>query len=119
MKTLLIKAKLKGMSRIKDGSVNIAFNTLEEISSEDFKLMDEYFRQDGWMAFKMNEFDGADMPQENAKVEGGRTPSQDLRASLFALHMAKGGTKETFPTYYNKAMAGFKRAVDNSFPEGK
>lgn len=118
MKTLLIGAKLTRMSRIKDGSVNLAFNTMGEVTSDDFTNMDQYFQQNGWLAFQMNEFDGSEIPKENARVEGDRTPSQDLRASLFAKHMAMGGTKDTFPAYYNKAMAGFKKAVDDSFPEG-
>lgn len=116
MKTLLIKATLKSMSRIKDGSVNIAFNTMEEVSSEDFTLMDQYFRQSGWMAFKMNEFDGSDMPTENAVVEGGKTPSQYLRSCLFSKFMNSGGKKEEFPAYYTKAMDGFAKAVNDSNP---
>lgn len=115
MKTLLTKAGLKSMRRVKDGSVNMSFGTMEEVSTEDFTLMDEYFNQTGWLAFKMNEFDGSELPTENAKVEGMMTPSQELRASLFAKHMHHGGTKDTFPAYYNKAMAGFKRAVDDSW----
>ncbi|UOF80587.1 hypothetical protein [Caudoviricetes sp.] len=118
MKTLLVKATLTRMSRVKDSSVNISFNTMEEVSSEEFTLMDQYFKQNGWLAFKMNEFDGTEVPKENAAVEGSLTPSQELRRSLYAKHMAMGGTKDTFAAYYNKAMAGFKRAVDNSFPEG-
>lgn len=119
MKTLLVKATLKSMNRIKDGSVNISFNTMEEIGSEEFTLMDQYFRQNGWLAFKMNEFDGSEVPKENATVEGSLSPSQYLRRCLFAKHMAVGGTKESFPAYYNKVMAKFAESVNNSFPEGK
>lgn len=115
MKTLLLKAQLKKHNRVKDGSVTISFQTMEEVDTDTLLGIDQYWQQEGWLAFKMNEFDGVEMPQENAVVEGGRTPSQELRASLFAKHMHKGGTKETFPAYYNKAMAGFKRAVDDSF----
>lgn len=117
MKSLLAKATLTRMGRLKDGSVNLTFNTMEEIDSDDFKLMDMYYQKNGWVAFKMNEFDGSEIPKENAQVEGSLTPSQELRRSLFAKHMAMGGSKDTFPAYYQKAMAGFKRAVDSSFPE--
>ena len=119
MKTLLIKASLTRMSRVKDGSVNVAFNTMEEVSSEEFTLMDQYWKQDGWLAFKMNEFDGSEVPKENATSEGSLTPSQYLRRCLFAKHIAIGGTKDTFPAYYNKVMAGFANSVNQSFPEGK
>lgn len=90
-----------------------------EIDSEKFKLMDEYWKQSGWLAFKMNEFDGSEIPKINAGGDDKLSPSQSLRRSIFALHMAKGGDKESFPIYYNKVMAGFKRAVDDSFPEGE
>lgn len=117
MKTLLVKATLKSARRVRDNSVNLTFSTMEEISTKDFTLMDEYFQQNGWLAFQMNEFDGTEIPKENALVEGEYTPSQALRRSLFAKHMAMGGNKDDFPAYYQKAMAGFKRAVDSSFPE--
>lgn len=116
MKTLLLKASLTRMGRIKDGSVNLSFNTMEEIDSDSFKLMDEYFRQDGWLAFQMNEFDGSEVPKENAQVEGSKSPSQYLRTCLFAKHMASGGTKDNFPIYYNKIMAGFAKAVNDTYP---
>lgn len=118
MKTLLVKAQLSSSpSRKADSSVTLKFTTMEEISNEDFALMDEYFKQSGWLAFKMNEMEVSDLPKENATVEGDLTPSQYLRRNLYAKHMALGGTKETFPAYYNKAMAGFATAVQNSFPE--
>lgn len=119
MKTLLVKATLKKMSRINDGSVNISFNTMEEVQSDAFTLMDQYWKQDGWLAFQMNEFDGSEVPKENATVEGSKTPSQYLRSCLFAKHMVLGGTKDNFPAYYNKAMAHFAKQVNDSFPEGK
>lgn len=115
MKTLLLKALLKKSTRNNDGSVNLLFNTMEEIGSDEFLLMDQYWKQNGWLAFKMNEFDGTEMPKEDAKSEGGQSPSQALRMSLYAKHMSLGGTKEDFLPYYNKAIYGFKKAVDDSF----
>lgn len=116
MRTLLTKATLKSMSRKQDGSVKISFDTMEEISSEDFKLMDQYFRQDGWLAFKMNEFGEDDMPEVNAKVAGQETPSQYLRKCLFSKFMNSGGVKEDFEAYYNKTMASFARQVNDTNP---
>ncbi len=117
MKALLAKAQLTRFNRVKDGSVNLTFQTMEEISNEDFALMDQYWKQNGWLAFKLNEVEVEDLPKENATVEGDLTPSQYLRRNLYALHIAKGGKKEDFPAYYNKAMAGFAEAVQRQFPD--
>lgn len=112
-----MKAILKGANRLRDGSISLKFVTMEEIGTEDFSTIDQYFQQNGWLAFKANDFDENEIPKDNATVENGYTPSQLLRKSLFAKHMAIGGNKEDFPVYYQKAMMGFKKAVDDSFPE--
>jgi len=115
MKTLLLKTQLKKSTRNNDGSVNLVFQTMEEIDSKEYLLMDQYWKQAGWLAFKTNEFDGTEIPKENATAKGSVSPSQDLRRSLFAKHMSLGGSKEDFLPYYNKAIYGFKKAVDDSF----
>lgn len=115
MKTLLTKAHLKSMARIKDGSVNITFNTMEEVDTDDFTLMDQYWHHDGWLAFKLNELDADEIPKENATVEGSLTPSQYLRQNLFALHMHRGGKKDEFPAFYTKTMASITRDIQRMF----
>lgn len=115
-KVLLLEAQLRSYSRVKDGSVNIAFRSNKELTSEELKFIDEYFQQNGWMAFQPNEFKGGEIPQENAEGKPGQiSPSQHLRNRLFAKHMATGGSKETFPSYYQRAMEGFAQAVDDSY----
>jgi hypothetical protein len=115
MKTLIIEGQLTKVSRLKDMSVNLGFHTMREVSSEEFKLMDEYFQQNGWLAFKMNDFGDDELPKENAAVEGMQTPSQYLRRCLFAKFIGQGGKKEDFPAYYNRAMEGFAKAVNDSW----
>ncbi len=118
MKTLLVKAQLSSSpSRLKDGSVTLKFTTMEEIENDDFALMDQYWKQNGWLAFKLNDMSETDLPKENAVVEGQKTPSQYLRSNLFALHLAKGGTKDTFPQFYEKMMANITLEVQKKFPE--
>jgi hypothetical protein len=117
MQTLLVAAQLKSMSRQKDASVKLTFQTMREIPTDEFTLMDEYWQKSGWLAFKMNEFDGTEMPKENAVVEGGKTPSQRLRSCLYVKHMKNGGNAQTFPAYYEKAMEGFAQAVIETIPE--
>lgn len=120
MKPLLVKAQLTSSpSRLKDGSITLRFTTMEEMDNDEFSLMDKYWKQNGWLAFKLNEIDINDMPKENATVEGQQTPSQYLRSNLFALHMAKGGNKEDFQPYYDKMMRMITNQIQGLFPEEK
>lgn len=107
------------MSRIKDGSVNLNLNTMEEVSKADFALMDDYWQKDGWLAFKTNEFNGDEMPEINATVEGQVSPSKHLQKTLFALHMARGGKSETFNDFYLKTMAKITRDIQRLFPDSE
>lgn len=115
MKTLLIEAQLTKTSRVKDGTVNMNFRTMREVSSEEYLLMDKYWTQNGWVAFKMDQFDGTELPEDNTKVQGQKSPSTRLRLALFAKHMNKGGGKDTFPAYYNRCMDAFEQAVNDSY----
>jgi len=115
VKTLLVPAQLTKTSRVKDGSVTITFHTMETIDSDEYLLMDQYWKQNGWLAFKMDEFTGNEMPVGNTKVEGQKSQSVQLRNALFAKHMHSGGTKDTFTPYYNKVMDAFIQSVTDSF----
>jgi hypothetical protein len=117
MKILLLEARLEGFRRLKYGEGSYTFKTLGELTSEAFTLSDRYFQQSGHLAFKMDEFKGDEMPDENTQIKGEITPSQYLRSRLFAKHMAKGGSKDTFPEYYKNAIYGFAQAVDDSYED--
>lgn len=116
MKILLIPARLNKFGRRKDSSVSFSFISNIEVSNEEFALIDQYYQQNGHLAFKLNEFDGTEIPDTDAaNRQGEKSPSQQLRLSLFAKHMNDGGTKDSFPAYYKKAILGFKQAVDDSW----
>lgn len=115
MKTLLIEAQLKSHARVKDGSMNITFHTAREIETEELTLIDKYWKQNGWMAFKIDEFDGSEIPTVDTRVEGRKSQSLQLRNALFSKHMHNGGTKETFTPYYNRVMDGFIQSVIDSY----
>lgn len=118
MKTLLVKAQMTGSpSRVKDRSVNLKFQTLEEISNEDFALMDDYFKQNGWLAFKTDEIEVEDIPAENAKIKGEVSRSKQLRYKIFALHMKKGGKKDNFQPFYERYMDRIDRAVQEELDQ--
>lgn len=115
MKTLLLEAQLKSHTRVKDGSMNITFHTAREIDTDELTLIDKYWKQNGYVAFKMDEFDGSEMPEDNTKIQGQKSPSLRLRNALFAKHMHKGGTKDGFPAYYNRVLDGFVQSVIDSY----
>lgn len=115
MKTLLVEAQLRNFNRVKDGSVNFSFRSMREMNLDEFSLVDQYYQQNGWLAFKIDEFDGTEIPDTNTEVPGMKSPSLRQREALFAKHMNTGGTKETFPAYYNKAMEGFINAITESY----
>lgn len=113
MQILLTEATLTSFSRKKDGSVKLSFDTLQEISKDDFGVMDDYYRQNGHLAFKMDEVDIDDIPEENTQIKGQRSRSQLLRLKIYALHMKKGGTKENFTPFYDKTMDRIDRALQD------
>lgn len=116
MKTLLVPAQLTGMTRKRDNTVSYKFSSNVEISNEDFSLSDKYLFQNGYMAFQMNEFEGHEIPKEEAQT-GEKTHSQRLRAALYVKHTKSGGTNEDFQAYYNRTMEGFIQAVKDAIPE--
>lgn len=114
MKTLLVEAQLTKASRRKDGSVNLSFNTSKSIETDEWTLMDQYWQNNGWLAFKINEMEASDIPTEDAAT-GEKSQSTQLRFALYAKHMQLGGTKEAFPAYYRKVMQGIIAKVDESY----
>lgn len=118
-KILLVESQLRGFGRNKDGTVNYTFRSLNEVDLADFSLTDQYYQQTGHLAFKIDEIDVSEIPEGNTLKAGQMSPSQYLRSRLFAKHMAQGGTKDTFPPYYERAIYGFAQAVDDSYEKDK
>lgn len=114
MKVLLVEATLKRFARKADHSVTLTFETMREMTADEFGLVDQYYQQNGHLAFKIDEIDMSDIPDTNTEIQGQRSDSQYLRSCLYSKHMNSGGTKETFPAYYHKAMQGFASAVNDS-----
>lgn len=115
MKPLKLKVQFKPARRYADDSIGLAQNTLEEVSTEDFKIIDEYRGQQGWILFKPNEPTIKDIPDSDALVKGRKSMSRRLRESLFAKHMTVNGNKDEFPAYYDKVMEGFIKSVNESY----
>lgn len=117
MKILLVEAVLKSFSRVKDGSVKLSFTTMQEMSQDSFTLVDQYYQQPGFLAFKRDEISLDDMPDDNTQVRGRISPSKALRLKIFALHMKKGGNKGDFTPYYQRIMAQFEQVVQDQIDE--
>ncbi len=92
---------------LKDDSVSIKLITSREISDEQFVALSKFKKVSGWFQFAANQTDLGELPKENAVTDDRKSPSQRLRTHLFALHMQSGGTKDTFPAYYESRMEQF------------
>lgn len=117
MKILLVEAYLKSFNRLKDGAVTLSFESLGEMDKESFALVDDYYRQKGHLAFKLDAITLADMPTENTSVKGQRSRSQLLRNKLLALHFKKGGSRDDFQPFYEKWMDAFDQSVQRQLDE--
>lgn len=113
MRILLVEAVLKSFKRNNDSSVTYNFQSMKEISNEDFALTDQYFKQNGFLAFKLDEVELDDIPEQNTQIKGQRSRSQLLRNKIYALHMKKGGSKEDFTPFYERYMDRIDRAVQD------
>lgn len=100
-----IEAILDGVTPLKDGGVSLRFHT-NEVSKEDKVMLMEFYQTFGWLMFRANEFQEAEIPKENAKRDTGRSPSQRLRAVLFVLWKQGGGNGD-FEAYYKQKIEQF------------
>ena len=112
---LLVEAQMKGYGRVKDGSMNLSFRTNREISHEEAKQIDEYYQQNGYLAFKKDKPKLEEIPDFDSSVPGAKSPSKVLRDALWKKHVTTGGKKEDFPEYYQKVMAQLTLAVEESY----
>ena len=116
---LELEVVFKKAARKSDDSVNLTFETTQELSTEQFSVVDGFRKQNGHLLFKKDAISLKEIPTGNTSGEA-QSPSQALRSSLYAVWKAKtdnGTINEGWDTYYDNAMRGFKRAVDKSHPE--
>lgn len=106
MQPLKLKVQFQPGTRRADGSVTLKQVTAQEIETKDFADIDAYRGQIGWLMFKPNDFSEADIPKENADVEG-KTPSKRLYNVLYVLHQQSGGGAKDFRQFYEQQMERF------------
>ena len=119
MSLLNLEVTLVRSNRKSDDSVTVAFQTTTEMSTEQYALIDSFRKKTGHLLFKKDAIKSAEIPKGDTE-EGGLSPSQMLRKSLYAVWKAKTDANtinEEWEEYYENAIMGFKRAVDRSHPD--
>lgn len=94
---------LDGATRKADRSVTMRFTSTMEMSNLDFAMLDRLHQSSGWLLFRPNEFDPAEVPTEDAPDDGKR-PSQRLRAVLYIYWRDHTDQSEPFQQYYVRWM---------------
>lgn len=121
MSLLALEVTLVRANRKADDSVSLVFETLTEMSTEQFSTIDGFRKTTGHLVFKKDSIKGTDIPKGDTNSQG-ETPSQQLRHALYAVWATKTKQKiitEDWDAYYTNAMAGFRRAVLKSHPDNE
>ncbi len=109
-----IPATLEGAIRKKDRSVSLRFNSLFEISNEEFSEMDKYFQSGGYLLFAERQLTIEDIPKEDIETDISKSQSIQIRDALWVLYRARGGKtedKEAWNIFYRKQMQSFKSRI--------
>lgn len=117
MEPLQLKAQMMPGTRRADGSVTLKLVTAEEIDTELFAHIDQYRQQTGWLLFRPNQFEEADIPDNDAEIEGKRTLAETMKRSLYKLFMLQGGHKDDFHTFYREQMTKFQNLIGDKIEE--
>ena len=102
MKIFLVEAILNKANPMKDGGMSLGFQT-NEMTHEEKVLLMEKLNSFGWLAFKENEINTGEMPNEDAEDKN-KTPSRRLRAVLYVLSQQQGIKQENFELFYREKM---------------
>lgn len=99
--SIKLPSYLTGFSSRSDGSAGVRFAT-QELTAEDWNLLQNNLNQFGWLVFEANEHQPTDIPKEQAE-ENSKTPSKRLRSVIF-LNWKQEGEKLDFESYYRYKM---------------
>lgn len=100
MKTIL-PVSLNPISRRKDKSVKMSFET-RELNPEETMILMAMEGEEGWLLFSTNreEIKEEDVPQEKAEVDD-KTPSERLRAVMFVWYKQESDKGRYIGTFEN------------------
>ena len=102
-----LPAYLTGFNSKADGSASIRFST-QELQPQDFAELHGHLNQFGWLAFRENELQDEDIPDEDAAED--KSPSKRMRAVLFVLWNQEGKQGD-FESFYRDRMEKLITAV--------
>ncbi len=87
------------MSYSKDGGMRVGIHT-QEMSKEERDKLSDYFQKFGYILFKPNEFQEADIPKGQAESKD-KTPSKRLRDVIFVWYKQLNSNLD-FETFYKQ-----------------
>ena len=103
---ITLPVQLNPISRRKDKSVKLSYETRELTASETMTLM-SMEGEEGWLLFSSNnDIKEEEIPQEDGDL-GGKTQSQRMKAVLYKLYLQDTESKifvGTFESYYRDRM---------------
>lgn len=101
---ILLPVQLNPISRRKDKSIKLSFETRELTPDETLTLM-SMEGEEGWILFSSNpEISEGEIPQENAELNQ-KSQAERIRAVLYKLYVQDTQNQKyigTFPNYYKE-----------------
>lgn len=111
---ITLPATLEGVTRKKDKSISIRFNSLFEVNNEDFAELDKLFQTGGYLLFAEKQLYKNDIPDEDINDSDLKSPSQRLRNILYVYHMEKDGDPAKFRAFYEQTMEKYITKIKES-----
>lgn len=111
---ITLPATLEGVTRKKDKSVSLRFNSLFEMSTEDFTELDKLFQTGGWLVFSEKQLTHEDIPKEDIESDISKSQSTQIRDALWVLYKAQGHKaedKEAWNRFYREKQQSFKARI--------
>lgn len=76
---------INGISTLKDKTLKMTVYVTREIDGESKAKIFDQENNEGWFLFSPNDIQPSDVPQDNAKIEGRKSPSERLYAVMYLL----------------------------------
>lgn len=103
-KTFTTAAILDGVTPRRDGSLTLRFIT-QEMNKDDIVAAMEYYQSFGYLLFKENDIDMSEIPEGNAILDGGKSPSKRLKDRMFVFYKnANIGDITNFNKWYEQQL---------------
>jgi hypothetical protein len=109
-----LQTLFSGMSFLVDGSVSLRFQSIKDLTDDDKLVLISSHNASGHLAFSEDEIKPEDIPA--GETDGGKSPSQRLRAVIF-IYWKQQGSVGDFDVYYRqeieKGINHYKSKLDD------